>query len=197
MNTELGKAEEFIKRYLITANINKAAEGFDLIYCDSASALSFYVYALIDPRDDSIFYIGKGVKRRWLQHGFEGLKNSKKWSRIQAIERSGALYRAIYLLGCKSESEAYLAERLLIQTIGLKRLTNLSRGEVDVKMRNVIKAADLVLSLRKGSTHPWAAHIAENAQLALELALKDLSGSRDASASKHKARTIRAGNHQG
>jgi hypothetical protein len=31
---------------------------------DAANALGFYVYAYIDPRDESVFYIGKGVGAR-------------------------------------------------------------------------------------------------------------------------------------
>jgi len=29
----------------------------------------YYVYALIDPRDDTIFYVGKGGEARLLAHG--------------------------------------------------------------------------------------------------------------------------------
>jgi hypothetical protein len=29
----------------------------------------FYVYALVDPRDESIFYIGKGTGNRVAHHG--------------------------------------------------------------------------------------------------------------------------------
>ena len=35
---------------------------------DIANALGFYVYAYIDPRDESVFYIGKGVGARATDH---------------------------------------------------------------------------------------------------------------------------------
>ena len=33
----------------------------------------FYVYALVDPRDDAVFYVGKGTGQRLLSHGREAL----------------------------------------------------------------------------------------------------------------------------
>ena len=38
--------------------------------------LGYYVYALADPRDNKIFYIGKGINNRIFQHE-EKLDNSK------------------------------------------------------------------------------------------------------------------------
>lgn len=35
---------------------------------DTANALGFYVYAYIDPRDNTVFYIGKGVGTRATDH---------------------------------------------------------------------------------------------------------------------------------
>ena len=32
------------------------------------SRLQYYVYALVDPRTDQIFYVGKGVGNRFFQH---------------------------------------------------------------------------------------------------------------------------------
>ena len=34
--------------------------------------MSYYVYELIDPRDDRVFYVGKGKKGRIDQHEAEG-----------------------------------------------------------------------------------------------------------------------------
>lgn len=50
--------------------------------------LGYYVYALADPRDNKIFYIGKGINNRIFQHE-EKLDNSNKSNRIKEILSSG------------------------------------------------------------------------------------------------------------
>ena len=54
----------------------------------------YYVYALIDPRDDSIFYVGKGTGLRLLSHGQEALLKADPGpglARSPAFERSERL----------------------------------------------------------------------------------------------------------
>ena len=41
-------------------------------------ALNYYVYALVDPRDHRIFYIGKGKGDRIFQHAGDSLVNPFK-----------------------------------------------------------------------------------------------------------------------
>ena len=52
-------------------------------------SIGFYVYALQDPRDNRVFYVGKGKDERILQHVAEAGKNPKsekaKLKRIQEI----------------------------------------------------------------------------------------------------------------
>lgn len=42
-----------------------AYEKFDDV---AASKIGWYVYALRDPRDETVFYVGKGQKNRWFEH---------------------------------------------------------------------------------------------------------------------------------
>lgn len=55
----------------------------------------FYIYALIDPRTSRPFYIGKGTKKRDIEHLFEAKKDSALWKnsmkcrRIRSIQQSG------------------------------------------------------------------------------------------------------------
>jgi hypothetical protein len=56
---------------------------------DVAHALGHYVYAYLDPRVDppSIFYIGKGVWQRAVDHLYDTIE-SQKVERIRAIHAS-------------------------------------------------------------------------------------------------------------
>ena len=63
----------------------------------AAERVGFYVYALQDPRDGVIFYVGKGVANRWYDHVQAARLNNEdeslKLSRIREIEASGFLLR--------------------------------------------------------------------------------------------------------
>ena len=80
----------------------------------------FYVYALIDPRDNRVFYIGKGTGQRLLSHGREALlkadsgPRSEKVARIRDIRRSGHEPRIDILRHGIEEAEAFLVEATLI-----------------------------------------------------------------------------------
>lgn len=55
---------------------------------DVANALGFYVYAYIDPRDDAVFYIGKGVGARATDH-LSDRSETLKVARIDEIRAAG------------------------------------------------------------------------------------------------------------
>ena len=42
----------------------------------AAKKIGFYVYALVDPRTNKVFYVGKGKKNRWYDH-IDSANNSK------------------------------------------------------------------------------------------------------------------------
>ena len=92
----------------------------------------FYVYALVDPRDGEIFYVGKGTGKRLLAHGLEadilsgGRGNQAKLARIREIRASGIEPRLDVIRHSLSESEALLVEAALIDT--LRGLTNAVSG---------------------------------------------------------------------
>lgn len=94
----------------------------------------YYVYKLIDPRNNTVFYIGKGKNDRAHQHvqtvkrGGVPNKNKKLYSKIKSILASGyddVMYEFIYYA---SEEEALHQEAVLIESIGLNNLTNISSG---------------------------------------------------------------------
>ena len=83
----------------------------------------FYVYGLVDPRNNSIFYIGKGKGKRVLQHEKEKLRlqsNTEKLKIIQQIKDDGYEVGHIFICENLSEESALLLERILIHRIGRK-----------------------------------------------------------------------------
>jgi hypothetical protein len=100
------------------------------------SALNgFYVYALIDPRNDSVFYIGKGTGNRVFSHEIESDKSPKsektKLHRIREIEKEGFEVKRLLINWGLTESEAFVAEATLINfmnAISEKSLTNMVAG---------------------------------------------------------------------
>jgi hypothetical protein len=91
----------------------------------------FYVYVLVDPRDDRPFYVGKGTRSRLLAHGFEAdLKGeqgqSEKTARIREIRAGGGEPIVEVVRHRLEEPEAFLVEAALIDC--LPSLTNKVRG---------------------------------------------------------------------
>ena len=92
--------------------------------------LGYYVYALADPRDNKIFYIGKGINNRIFQHE-EKLDNSNKSNRIKEILSSGNKIKKLIISYGLSEKEAFVAESTLINImnyIDSQSLTNVVSG---------------------------------------------------------------------
>ncbi|NOS98989.1 MAG: hypothetical protein HOP25_11020 [Methylotenera sp.] len=95
---------------------------------DTANALGFYVYAYIDPRDNTVFYIGKGVGTRATDHLFDK-SESKKVNRINSILVDGFEPRIdIVAHQLRDDLESSRVEAALIELYGLNQLTNIVKG---------------------------------------------------------------------
>ena len=80
--------------------------------------IGYYVYALIDPRDNSVFYIGKGIGNRVFEHEKED-GNALKNQKIAEIKNAGFEVKKVIILhgineNDNAEKRAYTAESALI-----------------------------------------------------------------------------------
>lgn len=92
----------------------------------------YYVYQLIDPRNDEVFYVGKGCGNRINTHeqsAQRGDKNNpRKTLRIMDIISAGFKVQKFYYSNNLCESDAFDLEKELIKEIGREKLTNHSSG---------------------------------------------------------------------
>lgn len=93
-----------------------------------ARKLGHYVYLWVDPRTDSVFYVGKGSKARALAH--LNADEKKAISRtVRAIRKAGQKPRIDILAhGLNSADTALKVEAAVIDLLGLARLANAVRG---------------------------------------------------------------------
>lgn len=96
----------------------------------------FYVYALVDPRCDRIFYIGKGTGNRVFAHELESKKaqitsEKEKLHTIHEIEKDGFRIKRLILNWGLTEEEAFASEASLINLLNWlpdTKLTNQVSG---------------------------------------------------------------------
>ncbi|GAB2815539.1 hypothetical protein GCM10027022_01980 [Alpinimonas psychrophila] len=100
-----------------------------------AELLGYYVYALRDPRDGRVFYVGKGVRGRINAHSQEAGKNPAseraKLHKINDIEASGSRVELLFLrTGITDEATSFMVEQAVIDAFAANHqpLTNLVKG---------------------------------------------------------------------
>lgn len=112
-------------------------------------ALDHYVYVLVDPRDDEVFYVGKGVGNRVFQHIQEASNphnQSRKADRIREITLAGfEVIHKIIRHGLKSNDAAFEVEATAIDMLGLANLTNQQSGHYTNDFG--LKTTDEIISL--------------------------------------------------
>jgi hypothetical protein len=140
----------------------------------------FYVYALIDPRDSSIFYVGKGKRERILQHAGqvaigdtfidcndgEGNPNSnqtrtEKVQKIAEIKMAGLDVIERILARFNTQDEAFAVESVLIHWVyGRKQeggvLTNIQagHGHSHVRRKNNLEQCEYLDVVKKMRSAP-------------------------------------------
>lgn len=100
-----------------------------------ADVLRYYVYALRDPRDGKVFYVGKGKGERINSHVHEARADLEshraKLATINAIESAGMDVDLVFLrTGIEDEETAFVVEQSVIDAFAAEdhALTNLVRG---------------------------------------------------------------------
>jgi hypothetical protein len=135
-------AQELAKGKTATEAMRLA--GIELSSC--VSLAKFYVYVLIDPRTDIVFYVGKGCRNRADQHVGEWRRgeviNAEKFQRIGDIVRCGFRVQANCVVDGLEEAEAFDIERMIIKTVGRDLLTNVSSGSQTEAAKALAAAKD-------------------------------------------------------
>jgi hypothetical protein len=135
------KQSRFCEEYLIDLNATQAAirSGYSFI----TTPEGFYVYLLINPLNNSLFYIGKGKGNRALQHlrNFKNgtIDNSAKAEVIQDIINQGKEPLVYYLQDDLTEEQAYQIEKFLISSLK-DFITNIAGGVATNIERDSVKA---------------------------------------------------------
>lgn len=92
--------------------------------------MRYYVYELVDPRDLTVFYVGKGSGDRILGHELEAKRGvvGPKCDLIRDIWNAGLKVERRYVRRFKAEAEALAFEQGRIAGYGLGSLTNRNHG---------------------------------------------------------------------
>ena len=110
------KQEAFCQAYIDNNDILKVEYDFKKSYGNL-----FYVYLLINPINNTIFYIGKGKNKRAEDHLKENkngrISNAKKHNIINEILSHGLEPNILIFENNLNEQDAYFIERLLIEKL--------------------------------------------------------------------------------
>lgn len=93
--------------------------------------IGYYVYILKDPRNDTIFYVGKGKGNRLFQHVQCALENeteNDKYNLIREILKDGKEVEHFILRHGLEEKLSLEIESTIIDLLGIENLTNSVKG---------------------------------------------------------------------
>lgn len=135
----------------------------------------YYVYLLIDPRNNEVFYVGKGIHSRVKQHTYEAKKSNKetdKIKRINDILNSGNKVKEVIYSSRNTEDEAFDKEDELINFFTNNypgQLTNIQSGHksihtmTDEELNDILDNPEQVvfndneriLFVKRTNNHSW------------------------------------------
>jgi hypothetical protein len=97
-----------------------------------ADALGSYVYLYIDPRDEKVFYVGKGRGKRALAHQKRNARLSKH-PVARELKKLGLTPRVDLLKWGLDDKRAVLVESAAIELLGITGLANRVRGHNSIR----------------------------------------------------------------
>lgn len=131
------KQKAFVREYLLDLNATQAAIRAGVTLEPKPPETGWYMYFLIDPRDDTIFYVGKGKGKRVWQHLSQPKndRNHVKARRIEEIRKNGVEPVCRVFESFKEEGAAFNCEKEMISSLRSYGLTNLTGGMCAAKER--------------------------------------------------------------
>lgn len=124
--------ERFAQELAKGKSAAEAARLADVVLTECEDREGYYVYLLVDPRDDKPFYVGKGLRRRAFDHVREcragRVGNPKKHQKIAGILAAGEHVRHVCVSHQLTQEQAFDLECRLIRGIGRAQLTNWAQG---------------------------------------------------------------------
>lgn len=99
----------------------------DNIVSHDLSSDNYYCYVLVNPKDERVFYVGKGKRKRYADHVYPYIsKNKHKNSTVRNILKESGHYIARIVYTTPDEDQAYQYEQYLISQH--PHLTNIAVG---------------------------------------------------------------------
>ncbi|MEI8011905.1 MAG: hypothetical protein WCI27_05410 [Candidatus Omnitrophota bacterium] len=89
--------------------------------------VKWYVYVYSDPETHQIFYVGKGNGNRVFQH-LDDKSETEKVRKIVEIRSRGAEPVIEFVRYGLTEADSLMVEAAVIDTLGIRKLTNIQRG---------------------------------------------------------------------
>lgn len=141
----MANLSDFLCAYKSCHNVDMAQKETGFAMQSEYPKAGFYVYALVDPANKEIFYIGKGIAGRVLKHEERTrrgvLQNKAKVERIQKIFANGQDAEKRILFCGVNEDVVLTMESLCINELQNHGITNIV-GESAVKNKRVCDIAE-------------------------------------------------------
>ena len=114
----------------------------------------YYVYGLVNPNTNKVFYVGKGIKNRGYQHSTNYvLKNETNLHKKRTIEKilneGKEVIVKFFVYNIQDEKLAYDLEEKIILSYGLENLTNICLGSNPPNHKGIKRSKEYKINMSK------------------------------------------------